>query len=291
MHSCAALARIRAPFTHHGCRFFSAPNFNTETVSFLQNTSSGHSVYLVGTAHVSAQSAQDVADTIELARPNCIMVELCRPRADSLRSGKMSRPLDEIAQDFLKHIFGRNSGPNFGGEALLKLGLSSLYSLLRLYGLQPGQEFKVALEEADRRKLPLVYGDRNVDETVSRLRDALSSVSFSRFTSSVPDLPPELQKLFGSANIGNLSDRVEMLKNRRQVALFRDHMGTVAPEIMEVMVLQRDKIMVDKLLHESKPGCTVAVVGMAHMDGIEQEWQSRGGEVFLHGDNSLRRES
>jgi len=41
--------------------------------------SSGH-VYLVGTAHVSEESAEEVKKTIELVQPHTVFVELCESR-------------------------------------------------------------------------------------------------------------------------------------------------------------------------------------------------------------------
>lgn len=53
-------------------------------------------IFLVGTAHVSKASAEEVRDMIRLVRPQAVMVELCPPRAAHLRTG----PAGE--QDLLK---------------------------------------------------------------------------------------------------------------------------------------------------------------------------------------------
>merc|ERR1712139_291065 len=122
----------------------------------------------------------------------------------------------------------------------------------------------------------------------SALRTALSSMSLADLYSA-PEPSSELKQTLGAAGFQDLSKSIELLKNRKQISLFREHIEQVAPEVMKVMLDQRDRIMVEKLFDECQPGCTVAVVGMAHMDGIEQQWQQRGGEVFLHHDNSLRK--
>ena len=46
----------------------------------------GVQIFLVGTAHVSRDSASEVRQLISVVRPSTIMVELCRKRADKLRS-------------------------------------------------------------------------------------------------------------------------------------------------------------------------------------------------------------
>ncbi len=43
-------------------------------------------IFLVGTAHVSRNSAEEVRELIHVVKPTTIMVELCRKRADKLRS-------------------------------------------------------------------------------------------------------------------------------------------------------------------------------------------------------------
>ena len=46
----------------------------------------GAQIFLVGTAHVSRDSAAEVRELIHVVRPSTIMVELCQKRADKLRS-------------------------------------------------------------------------------------------------------------------------------------------------------------------------------------------------------------
>lgn len=141
----------------------------------------------------------------------------------------------------------------------------------------PGVEFKAALEVADRQGIPLCYGDRNINDTVTRLRTALARTSWLKllttptpqaFADTVADTPPHAR--------GNpaeeLKHLVEQIKNRRQIALLRSHLQECAPEVMDVMLAQRDRFMVERLLRCCPSGRIVAIVGMAHMDGIEAEF-------------------
>ena len=45
----------------------------------------GKTVYIVGTAHVSAQSVQDVRDTVAVVQPDTIAIELCEPRYQGMK--------------------------------------------------------------------------------------------------------------------------------------------------------------------------------------------------------------
>lgn len=43
-------------------------------------------IFLVGTAHVSRSSAEEVRELIRVVQPTTVMVELCEKRAERLRS-------------------------------------------------------------------------------------------------------------------------------------------------------------------------------------------------------------
>ena len=54
----------------------------------------GREVYLVGTAHVSRQSVEDVRHTIQAVRPDTVCVELCPARYQSLSDPESWRRMD-----------------------------------------------------------------------------------------------------------------------------------------------------------------------------------------------------
>ena len=55
-------------------------------------------IYLVGTAHVSKNSAEEVRELINIVKPSTVMVELCRKRADKLRSNTQVSAPDVCAE-------------------------------------------------------------------------------------------------------------------------------------------------------------------------------------------------
>lgn len=67
------------------------------------------------------------------------------------------------------------------GEKLLGAGLKAMYQMFRRSGLDPGLEFRVALEEADRLGARVVLGDRSQDLTVSRLRAAITMADVMKY--------------------------------------------------------------------------------------------------------------
>lgn len=118
----------------------------SNTQSYLRNLHNGAEIFLVGTAHVSKQSAEEVRDMIRLVNPDSVMVELCAGRAARLRSGASTD------QDSFKSMLASLLNPNGGtlSQKLVQVSIPTMYRGMQLLGLDPGQEFKVAMEEADR---------------------------------------------------------------------------------------------------------------------------------------------
>ena len=235
-----------------------------ETLSHLRDKHANREVYLIGTAHVSQQSADEVRELIRLVRPDHVAVELCPQRAAKLRAG-------EREQDFSNALVQAFGGTAASG-GMLGAVFQALNALWKQYGLVPGVDFRAALEAADETQIPVCCIDRDVNETLSLLRTALGDVDLGRLLSTPP--PAELMSggggLFGG--VTDIASAVERLKNREQVAALRRHMSAVAPSIVEVMLHQRDRLMVRSIRKQCPNGVVVAVVGLAHMDGIEREW-------------------
>jgi pheromone shutdown protein TraB len=64
---------------------------------------------------------------------------------------------------------------------------------------------------------------------------------------------------------------VERLKTRETVRQLISWMEAAFPDVVKVMVHERDALMVKRL--RACEGKVVGVVGMAHMDGIERLWK------------------
>ena len=57
-------------------------------------TLDGKNIYLVGTAHVSKESVDDVRETIESIKPDTICVELCPARHKSMTQQDSWKKMD-----------------------------------------------------------------------------------------------------------------------------------------------------------------------------------------------------
>ena len=245
-------------------------------------------MYLVGTAHISKKSADEVRGVIRSVKPDIVFVELCRARAEAMRSGARDDPAGALPEP-LRQLLRSLGAPGDLGEKLLGAGLKAAYQLLRqFHGLQPGLEFKVAMDECDASGARLVLGDRDQDATIRALRDAIDLADMLKLLAGgggadPAAMDPELAALFRDADWRDPARAVEALKTRKATAAMAAAMRAQFPKVARAMLDQRDDVMTERLLdaaraHGGKK--IVAVVGMAHMDGVEARWgraQGAGG--------------
>ena len=211
-------------------------------------------VYLVGTAHIGEESRTRVREVIRTVKPSVVMVELCSDRARAMEQG------------------GSMDVPSTPGDL----------SFAR-FAFAPGGDMKTAMEEARALNARIVHGDFKQSDTLSKLKDVVHRggglmTLFGRLTSIEP--PPSLLEAMSPDMLlrGGLESLVERLKNRERLAEFKTHLDKAVPDIMEIMLHRRDKKLFDSLLSRevTNSGSTkiaVAVVGLAHMDGIERHWE------------------
>jgi len=260
-----------------------------QSISLLKNEATGREVYLIGTAHVSQLSAELVRDTIRSQRPDTVMIELDKKRIKSSMGPKREEP--QSVWQLLRSEFGR-SGPSFGDKVkgfesgLIGMVIGGLYQKLNQMGFSSGQEFVVAVQEARALNATLVLGDRGVDKTLQRLQESLDESgwgavkAFASVQSKNSNAALVASEMEGkSGGLGgdkeSLERTIESLKERATV---RELMGTLKeslPKVYQALIAERDAFMSESLLQAGGEK-TVAVVGMAHLDGIEAYLQDRG---------------
>ena len=189
-----------------------------------------------------------------------------------------------------------NAGAKMVGDAI-----KSMYSKLDDEGFKAGEEFVIAIREGLALNAAIVLGDRDVEVTLRRLTEALSKTDLKKLFASDSDLEKAMDSLMpnGSrsamaamsgggrgkdlenANGEKISKEqfkqfVETVKARENVRLVMSKLSETAPELYNAMVAERDVYMangIDKLDQFEK---MVAVVGIAHVDGIETNLKERG---------------
>src|SRR5690606_25828124 len=141
----------------------------------------GKEFILIGTAHVSKQSAEQVKEVIEAERPDSVCVELDQQRFESIQNKNQWKDMD-----IFKVIKEKKAT-----LLLMNLAISSFQKrMAKQFGIQAGQEMIQGIESAKEVGAELVLADRNIQITFARIwnnvgfwgkAQLLSQVFFSIF--------------------------------------------------------------------------------------------------------------
>lgn len=210
----------------------------------------GREVYLVGTAHVSLESIDDVRTTVELVQPDAICVELCQGRYEAF-----TRPDAWRKMDVFKVIKE--------GKATLLLSqliMSAFYKRVgdRL-GVRPGADMLEGVRLAREHDAELVLADRDVQVTLKRTWRRLGywnklKLIFLLLTSAVTE--PEVDK-----------EAVDDLKREDRLEDVLTEFARAFPAVKEAIIDERDVYLAQRI-REAAGERVVAVVGAGHVPGI-----------------------
>jgi pheromone shutdown-related protein TraB len=210
----------------------------------------GKTVYIVGTAHVSAQSVQDVRATVAAVHPDTIAIELCEPRYQGL-----------VKKDAWRHtnIFQVVKQ----GKAMFLLAQLVMQSFYRRLGKQlevePGAEMLAGAACAQETGARLELIDRRIDITLKRVWRHLG------FWHRLKLFGVLVEAMFSSEEIAGAD--IEALKKQDQLETLMGEMGKAFPEIKKHLIDERDIYLAQKL--RLAPGARiVAVVGAGHVPGL-----------------------
>ncbi len=210
----------------------------------------GKTVCIVGTAHVSAKSVQDVRDAVAAFRPDTVAIELCEPRYQGL-----------VKKDAWRHlnIFQviRQGKTMF---LLAQLVLQSFYRRLgKQLEVEPGAEMLAGAACAEETGAQLELIDRRIDITLKRVWRHLG------FWHRVKLFGVLLEAMFSSEEIEGAD--IEALKKQDQLEALMGEMGQAFPEVKRRLIDERDVYLAQKL--RAAPGRRiVAVVGAGHVPGM-----------------------
>lgn len=213
----------------------------------------GRTIYLVGTAHVSRQSVDDVRATLASVAPDTVCVELCQARLESLTRAEAWRNLNVLR--VLRE-----------GKAHLLLSSLLMASFQRRIaaqlGVEPGAEMLAAIEGARAGGAELVLADRAIDVTLKRAGARLG------FWKKLTVFSQLLAGLFVSEQID--AEEIEKLKESERLT---DALATLARELpaaKETLIDERDTYLAERI-REAPGRRVVAVVGAGHVAGITRK--------------------
>jgi pheromone shutdown-related protein TraB len=221
-------------------------------------TRGGTTFYVVGTAHVSQKSVDDVRTVIDTVHPDVVCVELCKSRYDALTKDSAFRDLDvfKVVRE---------------GKTLYLLGHLALASYQRRIGaslgVQPGAELVTATKTAAKRDIPVELIDRDINIT---LRRTWRNLGIWRRLTLLWGLVAGGEE--SEDGEGVTAETVENLKEPKALSEMLTELGKAVPEIKGPLVDERDKYLVSKM-REAGEGKkkVVAVVGAAHVPGMTKQ--------------------
>jgi pheromone shutdown-related protein TraB len=212
--------------------------------------SESHEIIIVGTAHVSEKSVQEVTSKIEETRPDIVAVELCPARYRAL-----------TGQEEEKEI--KISELLSGGKLYFFLVQWFLAYIQRKIGeelgVKPGSEMLAAIEAARGAGARVALVDRDVGITIQRFWSAMGFIDKIRLIGSL------IPAAFGR---GDEEIDIDSITQADVVSQMISEFRKISPGAANVLIDERDAFLARNLFLLSKQGRVLAVVGAGHREGI-----------------------
>ncbi|RBW69669.1 TraB/GumN family protein [Bacillus taeanensis] len=208
---------------------------------------------LIGTAHISKKSAEQVKQVIEEERPDSVCIELDQQRYQSIKNGNQWRDMDII--QVLKE--------KKGSLLLMNLAISSFQKrMAKQFGIQAGQEMIQGIQSAEEIGAKLVLADRNIQTTFSRIWGNIG------FTGKAKLLMSIVYSIFSNESISE--QELEKLKSQDMIDGMLKDMTENFPSLKVPLIDERDQYLAQKI-KEAPGNKVVAVLGAAHVPGIKEQ--------------------
>ncbi len=209
-----------------------------------------HEIVIVGTAHVSEKSVQEVVGRIEELRPDIVAVELCPARYRAITGQEDEREIK------ISELLS-------GGKLYLLLVQWFLAYIQRKMGeemgVKPGSEMLAAIEAAKKVGARVALVDRDISITIQRFWSAMSFLDKFRLVWSL------LPAAFGR---GEEEIDIDSITQADIVSQMISEFRKISPGAANVLVDERDAFLARNLFLLSKQGRVLAVVGAGHREGI-----------------------
>ncbi|MDR1325747.1 MAG: TraB/GumN family protein [Treponema sp.] len=221
--------------------------------SRISMTLNGREIILIGTAHVSRESIEEVDQSIREEMPELVCVELDAGRYKSIAEQANWEQLD------VSRVFKEGKG----FLLIANLVLSSFQRRMGdELGVKPGEEMKMALDTATELGIPYALCDREVQLTLRRAWSTCGLWSKCKLLASLLSSAFTTEK-FDKADIENLKKRNELDGMMNELAAY-------LPEVKATLIDERDRYLAAKLW-TSGLGVRkqLAVIGAGHIMGIK----------------------
>ncbi len=216
----------------------------------IQIIDESHDIVIIGTAHVSKKSIEEVIKAIEEIQPDIVAVELCpaRYRALTGQGDENEIKISELLSGSKLYLF------------LVQMFLAYIQKKIgNEMGVKPGSEMLAAIETAKITGAKVALVDRDIGITTQRFWSAMGFFEKVKLMSSL------MPAAFGW---GDEEIDVETITQGDIVSEMISEFRKISPKAANVLIDERDAYIARNLVQLSKEGRVLAVIGAGHRAGI-----------------------
>ena len=211
---------------------------------------------IIGTAHVSQDSVDEVKDAIYEHQPDVVAIELDRGRYTRLKEEMMGIEHDDTIS--VSKIIKENKVGLFFTSTLLSYFQSKIGADV---DVAPGSEMIGAIEASEDLGIPIALIDRDVNVTLQRALNKMGFIEKAKFLFGL------IGSVFGFGDEDDID--IEELKNPENLDELMEMFKDEAPSVHEVLVHERDAYLAGSIMRIPQDH-VIAVVGAGHKPGIEK---------------------
>ncbi|AFL74013.1 TraB/GumN family protein [Thiocystis violascens] len=209
---------------------------------------------LLGTAHVSRASAEQVERMLQTGDYDAVAVELCRSRFNALMDPRSLAQMDLFSVIRQNRVY----------MVVASLALSAYQQRLAdQFGIEPGAEQRMAIRLAKERALPILLIDREIGMTLKRISANLGWWKRSSLFAGL------LGAMLNSNEV--TEEEVERLKEGDVLETTFAEFATDRKDLFVPLIEERDRYMAAKLrldVAQLDVRRVLVVVGAGHLKGI-----------------------
>ncbi len=215
----------------------------------------GKEIILLGTAHVSRESCEEVKNAISEKKPSVVAIELDEQRYASLNDNEKWKNLDIIK--VLKE--------KKGFLLLANLALASFQKRMGSnIGVKPGDEMRAGIDAAKELNIPCEMVDRPIQTTLRRAWAKNSAAGRVKLLSALLASAASNEEISG--------EEIENLKNKSEMDGMMSELANFMPGVKEVLIDERDFYLAahiwETLQKDERTSC-IAVLGAGHLQGVQ----------------------
>ncbi|WP_110674828.1 TraB/GumN family protein [Salinicola sp. RZ23] len=219
-----------------------------------------HELTLLGTAHVSQASADEVRELIDSGEFDAVAIELCTSRHQSL-----TQP-DAMAKLDLFQVLKQGKA----GMVAASLALGAFQQRVAAHsGIEPGAEMRAAVKGAERAGLPLYLIDREIGVTLKRI---YQNVPWYKRFGLISGL---LGSVLSRQTVS--SEEIEKLKQGDVLESTFAEFAEQSESLYVPLIAERDRFMALKLVESLPDGAArrvLVVIGAGHLKGMGEHLQA-----------------